>query len=66
MKDSDIKILSIDDLIQEIKVLENNYQNVKFYHSVRINKNPMIIRIMRRKIAKLKTELNKKINGRRR
>ncbi|WP_185859107.1 50S ribosomal protein L29 [Blattabacterium cuenoti] len=62
MKDSDIKTLSIDNLIQEIEIYENNYQNIKFSHSVRINKNPMIIRFMRKKIARLKTELNKKIN----
>ena len=62
MKDLDIKNLTIDDLINKIKNQENDYQNIKFLHSVNTNKNPMIIRILRRKIAKLKTELNKRIN----
>ncbi|WP_185865824.1 50S ribosomal protein L29 [Blattabacterium cuenoti] len=65
MKDLDIKTLSIDDLIQKIEVHKNNYQNIKFYNSVEMNKNPMIIRIIRKKIARLKTELNKKINDNR-
>ncbi|ACY40266.1 50S ribosomal protein L29 [Blattabacterium sp. (Blattella germanica) str. Bge] len=64
MKNSEIKTLLIDDLIYEIQVHEKNYQNIKFYHSIKIHKNPMIIRILRRKIARLKTELNKKINDR--
>ncbi|WP_185869422.1 50S ribosomal protein L29 [Blattabacterium cuenoti] len=59
-----IKNLSIKNLIEKIKINENNYQNIKFNHSIKMNKNPMIIRILRKNIARLKTELNKKINDR--
>ncbi|WP_185858339.1 50S ribosomal protein L29 [Blattabacterium cuenoti] len=63
MKNSCIKNLSIDDLIQKIKISEENYHKLKFNHYVKMNKNTIKVRFLRRNIAKLKTELNKrKIN----
>ncbi len=57
-----MKNLSIHDLIKLINETQRNYQNMKFNHNIKILKNPMIIRFIRKDIAKLKTEYNKKIN----
>ncbi|WP_185876641.1 50S ribosomal protein L29 [Blattabacterium cuenoti] len=56
-----ISDLSIDDLTKKIKSNKSDYQNIKFSHYIKSHKNPILIRILRRKIAQLKTELNKKI-----
>ncbi|WP_185872030.1 50S ribosomal protein L29 [Blattabacterium cuenoti] len=60
MKNLEIKNLSSNDLIRKIKIYENNYQNIKFSHFIKNHKNPMLIKELRKKIAQLKTELNKK------
>ncbi|WP_185861954.1 50S ribosomal protein L29 [Blattabacterium cuenoti] len=60
MKNSYIKTLSINDLIKKIKIYEEDYQKIKFDHCLKMYKNPMEIRFLRKNIAKLKTELNKK------
>ncbi|WP_185868844.1 50S ribosomal protein L29 [Blattabacterium cuenoti] len=61
MKNSEIKTLSIKDLIQKISVDKNTFQKMKFSHSIKNQKNPLLIRILRKRIAQLKTELNRKI-----
>ncbi|AFJ90820.1 50S ribosomal protein L29 [Blattabacterium sp. (Blaberus giganteus)] len=63
--DINIKNLSVHDLIKQIDKNQKNYQNLKFRHHIKILKNPMEIRFIRRNIAKLKTEYNKKIDDRR-
>ncbi|WP_185855871.1 50S ribosomal protein L29 [Blattabacterium cuenoti] len=65
MKFLDIRSLSLKDLKNNINLQERNYQNVKIEHTVRLKKNPMEIRMLRRNVARLKTELNKRINERR-
>ncbi|AGW86015.1 50S Ribosomal Protein L [Blattabacterium sp. (Nauphoeta cinerea)] len=62
MNSLDIKNLSIHDLIKQINKEQRNYQNIKFNHNIKMLKNPMIIRFIRKNIAKLKTEYNKKVN----
>ncbi|WP_341662178.1 50S ribosomal protein L29 [Blattabacterium cuenoti] len=60
MNNLDIKKFSIHDLMKKIKQYQKDYQNMKFHHHVKVLKNPMEIRFLRRNIAKLKTEYNKK------
>lgn len=62
MKYPDIKVLSEKDIKNHIKKQKENYQKIKFDHAFGLIKNPMEIRIFRKNIAKLKTELNKKKN----
>ncbi|WP_238785517.1 50S ribosomal protein L29 [Blattabacterium cuenoti] len=62
MKYSDIKVLSDDNIKNHIKEQKNNYQKIKFDHAFGLIKNPMKIRIFRKNVAKLKTELNKRRN----
>ncbi len=57
-KKEDIGI--IKSLIEKIKNQKKIYQKIKFNHFIRLCKNPMEIRFLRKNIAKLKTELNKK------
>ncbi|WP_185868343.1 50S ribosomal protein L29 [Blattabacterium cuenoti] len=61
MKNSDIKNLSLDELIRRIKIFRNDYKKIKFNHSVKKQENWMFIKHLRKFIAKLQTELNKKI-----
>ncbi|WP_185882756.1 50S ribosomal protein L29 [Blattabacterium cuenoti] len=63
MKKIDIKILSIEDLIEKIKISKKDYQNMKLNHSMKLEKNPINFKYLRKNIAKLKTELNKKLNA---
>ncbi|WP_185871460.1 50S ribosomal protein L29 [Blattabacterium cuenoti] len=56
---------SVHDLIRKIDEKQKNYQNMIFNHHIKILKNPIKIRFVRRDIAKLKTEYNKKINDKR-
>ncbi|WP_185854630.1 50S ribosomal protein L29 [Blattabacterium cuenoti] len=62
MKYSDIEVLSKKDIKNHIKKQKDNYQKIKFDHVFGLIKNPMEIRIFRKNIAKLKTELNKRRN----
>ncbi|WP_185866393.1 50S ribosomal protein L29 [Blattabacterium cuenoti] len=62
MKYSDIKILSKKDIQNHIKKEKDNYQKMKFDHTFGLIKNPMEIKIFRKNIAKLETELNQRRN----
>ncbi|WP_185851959.1 50S ribosomal protein L29 [Blattabacterium cuenoti] len=62
----DGKNLSNYDLIKKIDQNQKNYQNMKFNHHIKMLKNPMEIRLIRKNIARLKTQYNKKINDKKR
>ncbi|AWU44254.1 50S ribosomal protein L29 [Blattabacterium punctulatus] len=61
-KYSEIQILSINDIKINIQIQKKTYQKMKFDQVLNFKKNFVKIRILRKYIAKLKTELNKKIN----
>ncbi|WP_185860524.1 50S ribosomal protein L29 [Blattabacterium cuenoti] len=65
MNNLDLKNLSISDLMKKIDENKKNYQRIKFNHHIKMLKNPIEIKFLRRNIAKLKTEYNKKINDKR-
>ncbi|WP_185851398.1 50S ribosomal protein L29 [Blattabacterium cuenoti] len=52
---------SLEEIIKNIKIKENNLQKMKMYHPIiEKKKNPIEIRMLRRDIARLKTEFNKR------
>ncbi|WP_185850810.1 50S ribosomal protein L29 [Blattabacterium cuenoti] len=60
MKYSDLKILSEKEILKYLENKRNDYKKMKFDHSIGLKKNTMEIRWLRRDIAKLKTEFNRK------
>ena len=61
MKNTDIKKLSIDELNENIKVEGQKLQKLKFAHAISPIENPMQIRVTRKNVAKLQTELRSKV-----
>ena len=60
MKQSEIKILTDDELIDKLQSLIKNQEDVKLTHVVSPIENPLVIRKNRRTIARMKTELAKR------
>ena len=55
-----IQGLSVEDLTARIKEDETRLKKLEFGHAITPLENPMSIRNLRREVARLKTELNKK------
>lgn len=51
---------SDQDLINELKETKTNFQKLKFDHAVRGLDNPLVLREVRRDIARINTELRKR------
>ena len=60
MKQSEIKILTDDELVDKLKSLIKSQEDVKLTHVVSPIENPLVIRKNRRTIARMKTELAKR------
>ena len=60
MKQSEIKILSDDELVDKLQSLIKSQDDVKLTHVVSPIENPLVIRKNRRTIARMKTELAKR------
>jgi len=60
MKNSDIKKLSVEELRENIKGEVQKLQKLHFAHAISPIENPMQIRVTRRNIAQLETELRQK------
>lgn len=60
MKNADIKALSAEEIREKIKLEDENLQKLKFAHAISPIENPMRIRVTRKLIARLKTELSTK------
>jgi large subunit ribosomal protein L29 len=58
-----IQGLSVEDLQARIKEDELRLKKLEFAHAISPLENPMSIRNLRRELARLKTELNKKQLG---
>jgi large subunit ribosomal protein L29 len=63
MKASEIKNMSVEDIIAKVKEEKEALAKMKFNHGVAGTENPMQLREQRRNIARLLTELNAKNNG---
>lgn len=60
MKNSDIKSLSKDELHERLKTEQDTLTKLKFSHAVSPIENPSKLRIARKLVARLKTELRAK------
>ena len=60
MKQAEIKELSVEEIQQKIAELKKEYADLKMAHSVTPLENPMQIRLTRRTVARLATELTKR------
>ena len=60
MKQSEIKILTDDELVDKLKSLIKSQEDVKLTQVVSPIENPLVIRKNRRTIARMKTELAKR------
>ena len=60
MKQSEIKILTDDELVDKLQSLIKIQEDVKLTHVVSPIENPLVIRKNRRTIARMKTELAKR------
>ena len=60
MKQSEIKILTDDELVDKLQSLIKSQGDVKLTHVVSPIENPLVIRKNRRTIARMKTELAKR------
>ena len=60
MKQSEIKILTDDELVDKLQSLIKSQEDVKLTHAVSPIENPLVIRKNRRTVARMKTELAKR------
>lgn len=60
MKQSEVKLLTDNELLEEIDKKVNALSNLKMAHAVSPLENPNQLKATRRTIARLKTELSKR------
>ena len=60
MKNSEIQALTAEELVEKISAESETLRKLKFAHSVSPIENPMQIRVQRKLVARLKTELSAK------
>ena len=60
MKKAEIKNLSIEDLKVQLSEAKANYNKMKLTHKISPVENPILIRDLRKNIARLNTELTNK------
>ena len=60
MKQSEIKILTDDELVDKLQSLIKSQEDIKLTHVVSPIENPLVIRKNRRTIARMKTEIAKR------
>jgi len=60
MKQSEIKELSIAELQEKLELLKKNYVDIKMAHAISPLENPIQLRTLRKTVARVATELNKR------
>ena len=60
MKKTEIKNMSLSELKESLSNSKKSYRNLKLTHSVSPLENPSEIKLIRRSIARLKTEIKSK------
>ncbi|MBI4774479.1 MAG: 50S ribosomal protein L29 [Deltaproteobacteria bacterium] len=60
MKSSELRDLSVEELVQQEKALKEELFNLKFQHATGQLENVMRIEVTKRDIARLKTVMNEK------
>jgi large subunit ribosomal protein L29 len=56
----ELKEFSVEDLVTELEGSEAEYQKATFDHAVKGLDNPLVLREMRRDVARLKTEMRRR------
>jgi large subunit ribosomal protein L29 len=56
----ELQEFSDDDLVSELEQTEFQYQKLKFDHTIKGLENPLLLREVRRDIARLKTEIRRR------
>ncbi|RMF28817.1 MAG: 50S ribosomal protein L29 [Bacteroidetes bacterium] len=56
----ELQEFSDEELVNELAETETQYQKLKFDHAIKGLENPMVLREVRRDIARLKTELRRR------
>lgn len=59
-KTIELQEFSKDDLLNELAETETQYQKMKFDHATKGLENPLVLREVRRDIARLKTEVRRR------
>jgi len=62
MKQSEIKELSTADLVEKLDALKKNVADLKMAHAITPLENPLQLRVTRRDVARIATELTKRQN----
>lgn len=62
MKNSEIRGLSVEELQSKLTVEKDNYEKLKFAHSITPIENPMKIKESRKLVARIQTEIRAKQN----
>ena len=60
MKNSELRSLSIDELVNKLTIEKEAYSKLTFAHAITPIENPMKIRAARKLIARLETEVRAK------
>lgn len=63
MKVAEIRVLSVDELLNKIKFANQDLSDIKFKHSLNQLENPITIRTLRKEIARMKTIVIEKKNA---
>ncbi|WGH26303.1 MAG: 50S ribosomal protein L29 [Candidatus Bostrichicola ureolyticus] len=58
MKINELKKLSIEELKSLLKMKQDNYQKLKFDNTISTIKNPLLIKNLRKDIARINTIIN--------
>tara|TARA_B110000014_G_scaffold113538_1_gene77927 strand:- start:3869 stop:4066 length:198 start_codon:yes stop_codon:yes gene_type:complete len=57
MKNSELRALSLDELNKKLVIEKDNLEKLVFSHAVTAIENPMKIKVARRFVARIKTEI---------
>lgn len=60
MKNTELRGLNLEELKNKLIVEKDNYQKIKFAHSITPIENPMKIKEIRKLVARIQTELKAK------
>jgi len=63
MKASDIRDLTIDELVEKLEIERENFGKLRLNHAVAALENPMQLRAQRRTVARLETVLRERQLG---
>ena len=60
MKQKEVNTMTLDELLDKLVQMQKSYREAKFTHALSNLENPLQLRMQRRIIARLQTELNRR------